>query len=128
MPIFSWSIEPYDCRDIVEILLNDFDESYLCTSQPINVAHNVSFLVNTALLKRKDDLYCDDMGSWIHKGTPSKSFGITSDKLMVTCSSKNDTVPQLVLRRQYYRNKASPDVRKIISSIKGIYFYYFIPK
>ena len=37
---------------------------------PINIAHNVTFLVNNDSLKNPEALKCDDMGSWEHKGTP----------------------------------------------------------
>ena len=34
--------------------------------QPINVAHNVTFLTDASKMKDRDDIKCDDLGSWRH--------------------------------------------------------------
>lgn len=44
-----------------------------CVSQPVNVENNASFLVDRSKLNNEDDIKCDDMGAWKHKGS-SKSF------------------------------------------------------
>lgn len=71
-PAFSWSHKAYSCKGLVRLLLQDYEPESLCISQPVNVSHNVSFLVDNKMLQSKDDVKCDDMGVWKHNGSPSK--------------------------------------------------------
>jgi hypothetical protein len=52
----------------------------LCVSQPIDIQHNVAFLIDNAKIKNLDDIECDDMGSWKHSGTPRSIFHVDRDK------------------------------------------------
>ena len=95
----------------------------LCFSRPVNIAHNVSFLVDTSNLKRQDDIKCDDMRSWKHDGTPKRLVRVSSDdegKLSIKAIKENpehDTNVYLVTRT-YYENRSSNDVRKIIYTLE----------
>ena len=64
LPVYSYTLEVFDLEEIVQILLLNYSPDCLCFSQPVNVAHNVSFLVDTSDLKRQDDIKRGDMGSW----------------------------------------------------------------
>ena len=59
--MFSWSSQPFSAEEIVTIILGKYDNEVLSTSLPINVSHNVTFLVDTRKLRKPDDLKCDDM-------------------------------------------------------------------
>ena len=67
-PVFAWRREPYQFEQLVRILLGEHEAERLCVSQPVNVSHNVAFLVNNAKIKDLNDLKCDDMGVWEHNG------------------------------------------------------------
>lgn len=126
IPIFSWSRKAYSCKGLVRLLLQDYNPESLCISQPVNVSHNISFLVDKKMLQNKDDVKCDDMGVWKHIGSPSKRFFIKGNE--------NNAVEQIKpwqgkpkpnmddayqLRRIYYVNGSDRKVRKIISTLQG---------
>ena len=73
LPVYSYTLEAFDLEEIVRILFLNYSPDCLCFSQPVNVAHNVSFLVDTSDLKREDDIKRDDMGSLKHNGSPKFS-------------------------------------------------------
>ena len=66
--LFSWSSQPFSAEEIVTIILGKYDNEVLCTSPPINVSHNVTFLVDTRKLRKPNHLNCDDMGAWQNNG------------------------------------------------------------
>ena len=86
----------------------------MCVAPPINIAHNVTFLVDNASLKSPEDLKCDDMGAWDHTGTPKKEVAVTYTKDgtvdNVTDKCPNDVIKDkknVVVKRVYYVNKTS---------------------
>ena len=93
-----------------------------------NIAHNVTFLVDNASLKKKEDLKCDDMGAWEHKGTPKRNVTVTFtedggvDKVIET-SKCLDGVDRggkkFVVKRVYYVNKTSNDLKKMYCTLQG---------
>lgn len=106
--------------------MQDYEAEALCISQPVNVAHNVTFLVDNSLLKSRDDIKCDDMGVWKHTGSSTKWFFAKRDENNVVTDivplhrkpePNDDNVYQL--RRVYYVNGSDRDVRKIISTLQG---------
>jgi hypothetical protein len=125
-PVFAWRREPLQFEQIIEILLGEHDAERLCVSQPVNVSHNVTFLVDNSKVKDLNDLKCDDMGAWEHNGSPRRTFQVRLDKLGkvkdVIFKEKESEVggtDTYRLKRVYYVNKSSGDVRKIMSTLEG---------
>ena len=121
LPMFSWKSQPYQWDEIVKILLGSYEEEYLCKSQPIDVSNNVTFLISNSSFKNVKDIVCDDMGAWKHNGSPLKYFVVDKS------SGNNDLKPSAtkdpgcyILKRIYYQNISSPDLRKIVATISGI--------
>ena len=121
LPVFSWKAQPYQWDEIVKILLGSYEEEYLCKSQPIDVSNNVTFLISNSSFKNVKDIVCDDMGAWKHNGSPLKYFVVDKS------SGNNDLKPSAtkdpgcyILKRIYYQNISSPDLRKIVATISGI--------
>ena len=56
LPVYSYTPETFDLEDVVRILLLNYSPDCLCFSQPVNLAHNVSFLVDTSNLKHQDNI------------------------------------------------------------------------
>ena len=79
-PVFSWNQKAYSCTGLVKLLLQEYEKETFCISQPVNVAHNVTFPVENKMLKRQDDVKCDDMGVWKHTGSPAKWFAAKKDE------------------------------------------------
>ena len=115
LPVLSLKTQPYQWDDeIVKILLGSYEEEYLCKSQPIDVSNNVTFLISNSSFK-------NDMRAWKHNGSPLKYFVVDKS------SGNNDLKPSAtkdpgcyILKRIYYQNISSPDLRKIVATISGI--------
>ena len=110
-PVFAWNKNTHTSVQLVHKLLRTYESEQTCISQPINVSQNVSFFVDTRSLEHKDDLKCDDMGAWQHKGSPKCCFkvskssrGITNIVKIQTKSKQQPTDDVYTLKRVYYRN------------------------
>ena len=130
--MLQWRKTAYSSREIVAILLSTYESEEMCVSQPINVSHNVSFLVDTRSLQHKEDLKCDDMGAWKHNGSPKCWFRVETNsrgkKRINAVDKKSNPMPEDVyeLRRAYYKNSSDSNVRKIVSKLYGMYCYIII--
>ena len=118
--VFSWKTQAYQWDEIVKILLWLYDKEYWCKSQPIDVSNNVTFLISNSSFKNVKDFVCDDMGAWKHNGSPLKYFAVDKS------SGNNNLKPSAtkdpdcyILKRIYYQNISSLDLRKIIATISG---------
>jgi len=86
----------------------------------------VAFLIENAKMKKLDDLKCDDMGAWIHTGSPKLTAKLTYDEKggidEITRIDNNEDLEiheSLTLKRVYYVNKSCNDERKILSTLQG---------
>ena len=129
-PVFSWTETAYTSEQLACILMKDYKPEETCTSQPINISHNVSFLVCTNYLDHPDDIKCDDMGSWKHNGSPKCLLYVKKDKKGIIkdiqCLDRTAPKPAALtdgiyeLRRVYYRNCSDQTLRKIVSKLYGM--------
>ena len=129
-PVFSWKKDAYTREELVRILLEDHETERLCISQPINIQNNVTFLIDNAKIKNLDDIKCDDMGSWKRTGTPKNLFSVYRNKdgsfkrikhvTRVETSATELDSKMYILKRTYYVNNSSDDLRKIISTLQGM--------
>ena len=127
-PVLEMRKTAYSSQEIVAILLSTYEPEQMCVSQPINVSHNVSFLVDARSLQHKEDLKCDDMGAWKHNGSPKCWFHVENNscgKKRITAVDKKSnsvraTEDVYELRRAYYKNSSDSNVRKIVSKLYGM--------
>ena len=55
-PVSSWNKVAYTGEELVCILLDTYQPEQMCLSPPINISHNVSFLVDTKNLQHDPDV------------------------------------------------------------------------
>ena len=125
-PVYSWQKTAYHAKTIVQILTAEYQPENLCFATPIDVSHNVSFLIDNTKVPN-GDVQCDDMGSWVQNGTHTNLVVIerkSNDRVTkVTLQSKQSAKiggNALLLRRRYYVNASDKEVPKIISTIEGM--------
>lgn len=125
-PVFSWSRTAYSGETLVKLILNNYEPECLCVSQPVNVENNVSFVVDCSKLHNHNDIKCDDMGAWKHKGSPKRFFLVernnSNEILSVVpldekCDKQKEDV--YLLRRSYSENASDSTVRKIVATVTG---------
>ena len=127
LPVFSWKQEPHRWTETVETLLGFCEPECLCTSQPLMISNNVTFLISNSNFKNVRDIACDEMGAWKHNGSPPTRFGAdNSTRSLKIIPSKANDLNSYILKRIYYENKSSPDLRKIVSTVIGTCEFSFI--
>lgn len=126
VPVFSWIKTAYSGQNLVKLLLKSYDPEYMCVSQPVNVENNVSFLVDCSKLHNQDDIKCDDMGAWKHKGSPKRFFHVersSDNDILSIVQLKENFHPQdkgvYMLRRSYSENASDSSVRKLVATLTG---------
>ena len=111
----------------MEILLGFYEPDCLCTSQPLMISKNVTLFISNANFKNVRDIACNEIGAWKHNGSPLKRFDVDkSTRSLKIMPSKANDLNSYILKRIYYENKLSPDLRKIISTVIGTCEFRFI--
>ena len=111
----------------MEILLGSYEPECLCASQPLMISNNVTFLISNANYRNVRDIVCDEMGAWKHNGSPLKHFDVDkSTKSLKIMPSKANDLNSYILKRIYYENKSSPELRKIVSTVIGTCEFSFL--
>lgn len=125
-PAFSHNHKAYTWQMLVKILIEEHEKEAHCVATPVNIAHNVSFLVHNSSLKHWSDVKCDDMGAWINTGCPKLYFSLQEKEEETTASihkcEKSDVINDdkfCILQRSYYVNASSKDCHKVISTLQG---------
>ena len=91
------------------------------------ISNNVIFLLSNANFKNVRVIVCDEMGAWKHNGSPLKRFEVdkSTRNLKIMPSKANDP-NSYIIKRIYYENKSSPDLRKTVSAVIGTCQFSFI--
>ena len=120
LPVYDWSPKVKKPIEIFEILIKPAEDATTCKILPHCISHNVCFLVDATHLKSQNDWKSDDMGSWKNNGVQHLPFVLqdemvySADEIQSECDGKLYT-----MKRIYFKNKSSPDVREIVSFLEG---------
>ena len=115
----------FSIEELAKILLvQDPDPSIVCTTQPVNVYHNVAFLVDITKRDDPNDLKADENGVWHRNGSPNTYITILTDRFGLKQVHRRSKLRELpnncMITRTYYRHSASPDFSRIITKVKGM--------
>ena len=94
----------------------------VCSTQPVQVCHNVTFLVDLHALDDPMDIRADENGVWDRKGSPvayvstHRNGGTTT---VYKRSHMGSHPNHYKLTRTYYRHSSSPDFTRIITTVHG---------
>ena len=126
VPVFSWSKTAFTGQTLVKLLLTEYEPEFMCVSQPVNVENNVSFLVDCSKLNNQEDIKCDDMGVWKHKGSPKRFFFVERNRhndiiniVAVTEKHHEQDEGVYMVRRSYSENASDSSVRKVVATLTG---------
>lgn len=94
----------------------------ICDHQPLRVEHQ-TFIVDFQALKSKDDVKCDDAGSWKNNSSSKFSFAHDGDTSTQITSRKAGSNGDCVLKREnfFLRDGNENDFRKRIDTINCKY-------
>ena len=112
----------YSATDILKILLNPKLPGSLqvCSTVPVSIEKNVSFIVDTNKLEDSRDILSDDMGAWKHNGVDTAYFNVsmTSDSMSVERIEKQSTSAYTV-KRVYRMHLTNQSLKKLTAFILG---------
>eukprot|EP00794_Sanderia_malayensis_P019447 gene19447-21372_t len=91
-----------------------------------DVSNNVAFLVSNSETENFNDVKCDSMGSWRHKGSPKALFRVErqgdGDEMLVIRENTNNAEPSTdlyTLKRMHFVNGSDPELYKTIAVLYG---------
>ena len=122
LPVYGHPRKSYSSEEIVKILLKPtFQDKLLCSTHPVSVQNNVSFVVDLSKLKDPNDVRADDLGTW--KCTGSRQLQFTVRITKTDCLIVNDMLSadaQVVhVRRQYHVHATDPDLHRMIAFMEN---------
>ncbi len=125
LPVFMTGTATLLPEEKVKTLLRPHPPERLCKVVPTNVAHNVTFLLDTTALNSLDDWKCDDMEAWRNNGRKQSTFKHRKGQVKAINAGgaylKHGTTYTLV--RMYYKNKTCSDIKKFVSYLKGRFVF-----
>ena len=122
----------YSATDIAKILLNPKlpGSKQICTTVPVSIERNVSFIVDTTKLEDTADILSDDMGAWKHNGVDTGYFnvsmnsnGISVEKIEEPTSDQTYTV-----KRVYRVHGTNRSLKKLTAYILGKSFVFSVAR
>ena len=120
LPVYGKPRKGYCIEEIVKILLSPkFQNNLLCTTHPISVQNNVSFVVDRSKLKDPNDVRADDLGAWKCNG--SRLLRYTVKITDTDCHIVNEMSPNAIvinIRRQYHVHATDPDLHRMIAFLE----------
>ena len=119
LPVYDWNPKDKSPIDIVQILLKPNDEDRTCKVVPNCISHNVCSLPDTTSLQSENDWKGDDIGSWRNNGIQQYPYVLIDNNMYLANEVVGD-FEKYTLNRTYYKNISSPDVKKIVSTLKGM--------
>ena len=125
LPVFTKDPTVLRPLEVMELLVEKkgFLPSKVCTSQPLQVEHHRTFIVDLNSLKNINDVKCDDMGSWRNNSSHKFYFKVrkseSDESLRVSPSDYKSDKNNVILKREYFslRHDHFNDVRKRIDTI-----------
>ena len=109
--------EHFSVESLARLLL-DLDSAVasgklnMCTTQFVQVCHNVAFLVDLQALDDPMDIRADENGGWDCKGSPVTYVSIHNGGGTIAvykCSHMGSHSHHYKINRVYYRHSSSPD-------------------
>lgn len=129
LPIFSRKKAVLSPAQVTSLLCNigqsdrTVSSALICHHQPLRVERHRSFIVDLEALKSKDDIKCDDAGSWKNNSSSKFSFVKDGDVWTQFTGRKGESSGDCVLKREYFvlRDGNENDFRKRIDTVKCKY-------
>ena len=121
LPIYSQVSTPYGRHQLINILLaKNISQSKVCSTRPLTVTDNVTFIID---LDRVcfDDLKADDLGSWKPRGTKHTYFRFNDQGEVVYYTGTSRCKEAYDLIRCYYIHGTCSTFHRLIVSFEGIY-------
>lgn len=121
LPIYERTTKSYSREEIACILCNPaLSEELICSTQPVSIENNVSFVIDLSKLKDPNDVRADDLGAW--KCTGSRILQCIVKCSNSTCHVVSKLCPgatKISIRRQYFVHATDHDLHRMIAFVEN---------
>ena len=119
LPVYGHPRKGYSGEEIVKILMNPkFRDDLLCSTHPVSVQNNVSFVVDLSKLKDPNDVRADDLGTWKCTGSRLLQFSVKMSDTDCRIVSDISSATVVHVRRQYHVHATDPDLHRMIAFVE----------
>lgn len=118
--MYDYPLKGYSQEEIVHILCNPMlKKELICSSHPVSVENNVSFVIDLSQLKNPNDVRADDLGTWKCTGSRVLNFSVkvTNKACRVVTGSSVGAV-KIGVRRQYFVHASDHDLHRMIAFLE----------
>jgi len=122
LPIYERHAKGYSGEEIAMILCDPaFNEDLICSTHPVLVENNVSFVVDLSKLKNPSDIRADDLGTWKCTGSRVLTFAVKccEKSCRIVDSSYRGAIVVRV-RRQYHVHATDKAFHRMIACIENV--------
>ena len=130
LPIFARQKKHLSTTQIVESLLDpNLAQDQISNTQPVGIESNLAFIIDLKRLKHPKDILCDELGSWKCNGCHHTWVVVNEDGIAEICGKNKPCNKDGALYRitkKYYSNKGSPDFRRMVVFLEGMYVCKYI--
>lgn len=121
MPVYEYPTKGYSREEIACILCDPaLQEELICSSQPVSVENNVSFVVDLSKLKDPNDVRADDLGAWKCTGSRTLQFFVKcSNSTCHVVTKLSPGATNISIRRQYYVHATDRDLHRMIAFVEN---------
>lgn len=121
LPVYEHRKKGYCKEQIAEILCDpSLDKKFICSTHPVLVEHNVSFIIDLSKLKDRNDVRADDLGTWKCSGSRIFTFFIECHRNGCSVSQSNSRGAVVGIRRQYHVHATDSDLHRMIAFIESV--------
>ena len=125
LPVYEQPQQFFTTEEAATALLNsNLKEESICTQIPFSVEINAAFIVDLNKFDSPKDILCDDMGVWSWGGSNKRWISIDKNGFVTFLKSEPSVSGENCFHvwKRYYSLKASPDVKKMILLLEGMYY------
>ena len=124
LPIYAQPTKMLSIQDVVGILLSSkLEDTSICSQVPFSVEVNAVFVIDLNKLSSPNDVTCDDMGVWTWGGSKKRWMSVDDGDVAFLRESNQpgSDASHYFVWKQYYSHKSSPDLKKMIIILEGMY-------
>ena len=117
LPVYECPKKGYSKEQIVDALCNpSLNKKLICSTHPVLVEHNSSFVIVMTKLKDRNDVRADDLGTKRCTGSCILTVSVKCNKNSCYISKSNGSAV-VNIRQQYHVHSTDSDLHRMIAFI-----------
>jgi len=119
--VYEYPTKGYSQEEIACIFCHPaLQEELLCSSQPVCVENNVSFVVDLSKLKDPNDVRADDLGAWKCTGSCTLQFFVKcSNSACHVITKLSPGATNVSIQHQHFVHATDCDLHQMIAYVEN---------